>query len=403
MKNNKIKELENLVRKLDITPTMFKNATEKYKNVGNYLVEHGINADMYPQGSFSLGTVVRPYRKSKDADYDLDFICLLSNDKDKTNPSYIKNVVGNQLKESDTYKKRLQPEYDRCWTIEYADDSNGIGFNIDIVPAVKENMDIVNKLILKGVPFDKASEAIAITNKTNKEYNWAKSNPKGLKIWFDEINRPFLESVKENQRMMLFEDNRSFYNSIEDVPDQLIRSPLQRAIQILKRHRDMYFCKSGNEDLKPISAIITVLVAEIAKSANYNWDIEEFLTYVVKELNVYSNILTLDESTFNNIYSNKKLIRRENGSWKLLNPVNPEDNLADSWNGNPKKAELFFKWIVSVQREFLDYFNKEDDKYLIALENAFGYDFVNDNISSSFKYNAKPKKIENGSKPWKKI
>lgn len=30
---------------------------------------------MYPQGSFAIGTVVRPNVKNPDANYDLDFIC----------------------------------------------------------------------------------------------------------------------------------------------------------------------------------------------------------------------------------------------------------------------------------------------------------------------------------------
>lgn len=42
--------------------------------------------DIFPQGSFSLGTVVRPYRESKEMDYDLDFVCCLSlqKEQDKT-------------------------------------------------------------------------------------------------------------------------------------------------------------------------------------------------------------------------------------------------------------------------------------------------------------------------------
>ena len=51
-----------LIEGLDISPTMYKNATEKYKAVGTYLQNQGLACDIFPQGSFSLGTVVRPYR-----------------------------------------------------------------------------------------------------------------------------------------------------------------------------------------------------------------------------------------------------------------------------------------------------------------------------------------------------
>ena len=53
-----------LIEGLDISPTMYKNATDKYKAVGTYLQEQGVECDIFPQGSFRLGTVVRPYRES---------------------------------------------------------------------------------------------------------------------------------------------------------------------------------------------------------------------------------------------------------------------------------------------------------------------------------------------------
>ena len=88
------------IRKLDISPSMYKNATEKYKHVGEYLLTHNIEAQIYPQGSFATGTVVRPYRNSQDASYDIDCICLLRYDKNKVSPEEVKNVVGDALKES---------------------------------------------------------------------------------------------------------------------------------------------------------------------------------------------------------------------------------------------------------------------------------------------------------------
>lgn len=82
-----------LIEGLDISPTMYKNATEKYEAVGTYLQNQGLECDIFPQGSFSLGTVVCPYKESKDADYDLDCICCLSEQKDKTTARYVKNIV----------------------------------------------------------------------------------------------------------------------------------------------------------------------------------------------------------------------------------------------------------------------------------------------------------------------
>ena len=45
---------------------------------------------------------------------------------------------------------------------------------------------------------------------------------------------------------------------IEDVPTYRVKTPLQMAIQLLKRHRDIYF--QNNNENAPISIIITTLV-----------------------------------------------------------------------------------------------------------------------------------------------
>ena len=49
------------------------------------------------------------------------------------------------------------------------------------------------------------------------------------------------------------------YASVDDVPVFAWKTPLQRSIQILKRHRDVMFWNSPN--LRPISMIITTLSA----------------------------------------------------------------------------------------------------------------------------------------------
>ena len=38
--------------------------------------------------------------------------------------------------------------------------------------------------------------------------------------------------------------------SVDDVPDQLVRTPLQRSIQIMKRHRDVMFNGGTGADLR---------------------------------------------------------------------------------------------------------------------------------------------------------
>ncbi len=58
--SERIKNITKVVEQLDISPSLYKNAIEKYKNLANLLSEKGLDANIYPQGSFALGTVVRP-------------------------------------------------------------------------------------------------------------------------------------------------------------------------------------------------------------------------------------------------------------------------------------------------------------------------------------------------------
>ena len=81
---DKNRNLEEIIKKIDITETMAENAESKYKAVARELCAKGLDVDIYPQGSFALGTVVRPFTEGKDVDYDLDFICEINQKKENS-------------------------------------------------------------------------------------------------------------------------------------------------------------------------------------------------------------------------------------------------------------------------------------------------------------------------------
>lgn len=392
-------DLLKLIDGLDISPSMYKNATEKYKAVGTYLQEQGLICDIFPQGSFSIGTVVRPYNKYKDVNYDLDFICCIDEEKSFTSPEHIKNVVKDTLCGSNVYKDKLQKtEWDKCWTLEYSD-IGSVGFNMDIVPAVSESDDIILSMINPNLSADQAALAVAITNKNGSDYTWATSNPKAYKNWFQAINKPFLEYAILNQRRILFE-NASANNIIEEIPEDLNRSPLQRVIQILKHHRDVHFSVIGKENLKPASVIITTLCAEIAKKLDSALTTFELLQEIVNDLEIYSQHQTLTEDMFFMKFSGKKVISKTDGMWKIINPVNPNDNLADSWIETQKKAEYFFNWVQKLKNDYINTIKESDNDFIAVLENNFGKDYVKKNIDISEYHTSAPINIINTPKPW---
>lgn len=104
------KDILKLIEGLDIPQSLYEKAIEHYNAVAAFLHKHGIESDIYPQGSYSLGTVVRPYKESEDAAYDLDAVCEIKINKSDTTAEEIKKMVGDALKSDGTYRKMLQEE-----------------------------------------------------------------------------------------------------------------------------------------------------------------------------------------------------------------------------------------------------------------------------------------------------
>lgn len=375
-------DIEEILRNIDISPTMFKNAVTKYNAVSDYLNSRdGINAEFYPQGSFKLGTVARPYRNGTETDYDLDVICELNIRKADTTAQCIKKAIGDALSQSEVYSALLRDEDNRCWTLGYAKVQGDIGFRLDIVPSVHQDEATILALIIAGVDSDKANCAISITNRIGSSYHWLNSNPNGYYSWFDRINSRFISVTRDAYRTKLFESNRHIYSSIEDVPELLERTALQQVIQILKRHRDVYYTNARQWDRRPISAIITTLSARIASHAKASCDTYELLKFVVEDLNVYSNLLSgKSVGTYDNLEV-RSYIKKEQQKWLIQNPVDPGDNYADSWD--TVTAQLFFKWVAAVFDDFVDISGYDELRYFAGLKRGFGGRLVDEIFSQA--------------------
>lgn len=107
------------------------------------------------------------------------------------------------------------------------------------------------------------------------------------------------------------------------------KTPLQRSIQLLKRHRDSLF---QEDDHKPISAIITTLAA-------HAYDGEGTLTSALRTI-----LRNMD-----------RYIEERNGVKWVQNPVNPHENFADKWPESPAKQEKFYTWLDRARRDFGSY------------------------------------------------
>lgn len=167
-------------------------------------------------------------------------------------------------------------------------------------------------------------------------------------------------------------------------------------------HRDVYYCRIKKENLKPTSAIITTICAEIAYGMNPSMNVFELLQAIANDFEIYSYNQTLQEEEFSRQYIDKNIIRKRKGIWYIINPVNPKDNLADSWNDNPEKAQIFFKWVKAMKKDCLDSMNLEDNDFVALLENNFGRDYVKKNVKLEDYDSVVPNVIINTPKPWGK-
>lgn len=369
------KDFLSIVEKLDITSMQFKNAKEKYENLAMFLNEKGIEASIYPQGSFALGTVIRPIKKGDSHSYDLDCICQVSGTKADYTPNELRNLIEKTLKSSNTYGGKLV-KWEECFTIEYAD-VNGISFSIDLVPAVDDSNDIKAGLIKKGLSPKIVDTSIAIPRQNSeKSYNWISNNPKGFKKWFDDINTPYLEYAKQSQSDFLYERT-----SIEEIPNEIKRSALQRVIQILKYQRDVYYSKlTTGDDIKPISALITTIVTRIASGyQKKNCSVFELLEYVLNKLEICIHQTNMTYEEYALQYDNSPVLSYNDEKWVVTNPADPDDNLADKWNTDSRIPNAFFKWVTTIKKDLFESMAQNDDKQFgVFMENSFSvYDSNN--------------------------
>ena len=261
-------------------------------------------------------------------------MCELSIPRYLTEPKTVKVMVGDRLREHKTYLGLLDDEGRRCWTLEYAEQDN-IGFHMDILPCVPDSK--------VGRP-----TAIAITDRQGRTYDWLPSDPRGFAEWFSGRYRAAFARVAASQKESIARQEAAVYASIDDVPDQLVRTSLQRSIQILKRHRDVMF---SNSDYGPISLIITTLAGHLYQG---ELDIYAALAGIVSQLDAHA-VLIVGLLPTGSLAGSQLIRRKPDGTWYIGNPVNQDENFADRWHEDGHaRARAFFRWVAKLKEDLVD-------------------------------------------------
>ncbi len=300
--------LARIAQSLELDQTRRKKMEDTYKTVSDWLDKDNgffrdLDSDIYAQGSVRIYTTVKPY---KGEDFDLDIVLHINNLYSNYTPEQIYNELIRRLREHDTYKRILNPK-NRCARLDYAGD-----FHMDILPGC---------IITFTNP-----EKINIPDK--KKDDWVSSNPKGFADWYIKKAEMTTAPALENYYTKLYASKTQLKAETEDLPNEhyYTRKPLQRATQLIKRNRDIYF--DDKPDYKTSSIILTTLAGQLYNGENTIYEtIDNFLNQVSFKIN-----------------SNKEL--------KVFNPVNPEEEFTDKWNDEPKYFEHFKAFIADFKTKW---------------------------------------------------
>lgn len=303
-RDNVDKLLQHTAESLDVDVATYRLIEAIYGGGSEFLAQfwdlddvHGV---VYAQGSVPLGTVTKKIYRNDEVD--IDSVVLRGLTTDEITKAQLKADVGDGLKQylgTGPFGAPVLSEGKRCWTITY-DEFN---MHLDALPAVP-NLESVT------------GTGIKITDKSL--FGWQYSDPKAYRQWFFEQMAEEYATRREVVAKRM---------DVEQIPQPMIKTTLQQAVQLLKIHRDIYF--EDNPDDKPASIIITTLAGLAYLSGGSLYEVVERLT---REMPTY--------------------IQRESGLYVLRNPVERNENFADRWNARPWRARAFFDWIEQAATDF---------------------------------------------------
>jgi len=307
------KFLEEICQDLDLTAEQVKRAKSAYEAVAKWLAGsfHPLlsDIDVYPQGSTALGTATRPLGRDE---FDVDLICLVLKGHAHMAPEDVKKIIGDRLRENQTYAKMLV-EKKRCWRLDYAGD-----FHLDLSGTIR-NMQCVNGGEL-------------VTDK--KLEGWHPTNPKGYRKLFEKralllprMRRAFAKTQMRDQA------------SIEPFPDPSVpKGVLRRVVQLLKRHRDHHFL-NVKDDIAPISIIITTLAMRSYEHCVGMYQFDDELDVLISTIRMMPHFIDKEWHNGRTLYA-------------VWNETTQGENFADRWNLEPQRADAFYAWHEKALADF---------------------------------------------------
>lgn len=288
-----------ICQKLQLQPSSYKQAEERYHVIADKIQEDPVfehlELKMYPQGSFRLKTTVKPL---KGEEYDLDFVVELPTGTSMT-PKQLYDHIIRILSNDGVHNGMVEPK-SRCVRVNYAND-----FHMDIMP---------------GQLLNDVSKEIIVPDRELKQW-YHHSNPIRYAEWFEE----------QAKTQILFELNeaRRVQCSAEPIDDQEVAvrlEPLRRAVQLIKRYRDIYCEENKTNAVRSI--VICTLMGHISSS--------------------YSNTLDIILDFCN--YVNGKISMASGKPFEVCNPV-VDEILTEKWEENIQNYHDFVCMIHNLTED----------------------------------------------------
>lgn len=288
--------LDKMAEEVQLDKTRQERMKSSYESIKDWIEEDVIffkpyKYDVYPHGSVRILTTVKPIGKDE---FDLDIAIHLKNNTPHT-PQRIYDELKRRLSEHHLYKNMMELK-NRCIRLKYSGD-----YHMDILPGIQESEYDDNRL---KVPDRELG-------------HWVSSNPRGYANWFigkaNLVKESLLEKALKAEKL----PNDNFK----------MKKPLQRAVQLIKRYRDIYF---QNDDSYKTSSIILTTIAGL---------------FYQGEESIFDTVDSIVKTIVNKV-------SQPYGRLKILNPVNQDEDFTDKWEQEPEYYEAFKKFTQHLYIEW---------------------------------------------------
>lgn len=318
---------------LSLSPSQYQTICDRYETLQGILSGSQdpllLDAHIFVQGSIGLKTTIKPLKNATGdmATVDADAIVLLPHVGNATADEVLKAIEA-RFTAGSRVDQPITP-LRRGIRVTYADENPG--FHMDITPA----------RLSRGNTDEKGYGYLDVPDRVT---GWKESSPRTYSGWLDEVSKKQISVVLDHAEFAQLNVKlaEATQDPLPEYDSYVSGNPLRVAIKLIKRHRDEWAVQNNQQDVRPISAILTTLAARA-----YEEVVEESKNSSIKAVDA---ILRIVEKM-------PKFVDFDiNGKAYVRNPVDQMENFAEKWNrpdGEGAAYQLAFSnWYASARQAF---------------------------------------------------